>query len=392
MATLMVWSDTADGAKYGVDSNGRVTATRNFLIRITAGGQALTEPQRISLILNDSRIPRYNDLLFVTSALPAQYATTPPRVVTVDITLLGEEPNTYKATVEYGYSDNNTSSGEGIIDEDIPDETRERFPWEQDAEVSTSYGNATEVIPEYAKYMGNKSIAEVVSERGTSAAIQGTATDKLIMNTADDLFESPPTKKLHSAIVTISFNRLKENSWPTVATLNTVLFKVNREEMILRVGGVALPAMPAGTVMFNGWEASPSTHTYSKPWRKGKRHPFVPSEGYNNTKADITVYKYYTYIRYSLSFEFQPYGYLKYIANIGFRDKYDSPYENYSIPLSPILGPDGNAVTAPMRLDATGTAIAVDAPISDTRFQKYKYYDDVPFTPIVSTIPWVYAP
>jgi len=391
MATLMVWTDTAEGARYGVDNNGRVTATRNFLIRITSGGQALTEPQRISLILNDVRIPKYNDLLFVGTALPAQYATTPPRVVTVDITLLGEEPNTYKATVEYGYSDNNTSSGEGVIDEDIPDETRERFPWEQDAEVSTSYGNATEVTPEYAKYMGNKSLMDVINERGTSAAIQGTATDGPIWNTAQDFFEAPPTKKLHSATITISFSRLKENAWQTVSTLNTFLFKVNRESMILKVGGVALPAMPAGTIMFNGWDASPSTHTYSKQWRKGKRHPFVPTEGYNNTKHDITVYKYYTYTKYTLSFEYQPYGYIKYIANIGFRES-TTDLNNVRLPLCPILGPDGNAVTAPMRIDANGLSIPTDNPITDTRFQKYKYYDDLPFSAFVNTIPWVYTP
>jgi len=387
MATLLVWADIAEGTKYGVDNSGRVIATRHFLIRID-DGQTLTEPQRIALILNDPRIPRYDQLLFVGTALPAMYSLSPPKVVTIDVSLLGDEPNTYNVTIEYGYNETNAGSSEGGEPEDEPDETRERFPWEQDAEVNMSFGNSTEVTPETAGYMGNKSLDEVVAERGQPQAIQGTATEGPIWNTANDYFQSPPTKKLHTATMSISFSRLI--SWETVKTLNGFLFKVNRTGRTTWVDNIALDRFLPGTLMFVGWEASPSTYTDSRSWKKGKRHPFIIDEGYNNTKFDIAVYKYYTYWKYTLTFEYNPYGYIKYIPNIGFREiAFDSDASDGVIPLTPILGSDGTAITAPARLDVDGLAIPIDAPIGQSRFQKYKYYEDKDFT-FMDSIPWEY--
>lgn len=387
MATLRVFPDRADGNRYGVDQTGRVTATRVFLVKVE-GGQELSDPQRIALILNDSRIPRYNDLLFYNSAPPSMYAVATPRVMSIEVTLLNNEPNTYKCEIQYGYSDNNSSSG-GTPEEDAPDQTRERFPWEYDAEVNVNFGNGKEEIPEYAGFMGTKSLAEVVAERGKSTAIEGSVSNRFMMNTAKDLFQNPPTKILHAANITVSFNKLKSDKWSMVRALPSYLFKVANTPISITIDGVQLESFPAGTVMFMGFDTQPSTYTYNRTWKRGKIHPFEPSKGYNHTKFDITVYKYYSYTKYTLTFEHQPRGYIKYVANVGFRQLQMVAEPNVEKQF-PILQPDTQPITEPARLYPSGYAVPIENPVTDSWFQKYKYYDDGSFTPLLSAIPWEY--
>lgn len=389
-----VISDIVKGDKFGVDDQGRTTCTRNFIVKLEPVGNAtLSYSTKMSAILN-SGIPTSNSRLF-TDGVPA--GCTNPYVNSIEVTPeRDDDPFTYCVAVSYGYKDNEQSSQDDDKG-DEPDVDRERYPWEQNAEVELNFGNSKEVVPELAEYAGCLKLNEVIAEKGTGSALTSSTVTQPLKNTAGDGFKDPPTKSIRSGQIQISFNVLTEDTYWNADDFNESMFKVNLTDTNLIIDGASLFTIPAGCAQLVGFSSNSQTYTESKKWRPGKEHPFGKTVNgrvlKNTTKSELTAYRYWTYKKISITLEFREDGFVQYIENLGFRErKYVYSFRNLSnmtYSVETIKEPNTKQdVTEPIRLNDAGEAIW-DEDMQNVYFQKYRYYKTSLFS-FLNNIPWQY--
>lgn len=393
---LVIYADVASGTSYGVDSEGRITSFRNFLVHMKNHAIYANEPERISAILSHEEIPRFGDLLFSGTSLPNGY-TVSPTVVGIEVKLVTDsQPGNYRVVVSYGYKSNSNAFADFS---DEPGRTREKFPWEKGASVSLSTGGNAQEVAEIGTYYGTRTAKQARDERNSEDdKLPGTPNTNgegvYFANTAGDPYKNPPSIPKQTASMTIKFYRLDELPWEGLRDLNKKLFTVVDEEFAMTIGGdVENGGVPvlfaAGTLQFVGFGVTPMELTDSESWKKGKIHPFDPSKGTNDYNTDITVYRYFSYSEYTLQFEYKRTGYVLYLLNCGMRERIHNPTES-KYELVPI-SKNKIYITEPMPLDELGKSVDNDTSetidMSQHLFQKYSVYEYTKW-PFMSLIPW----
>lgn len=393
--TATVISNLVKSDKFGVDDQGRTTATRNFLVRITPSTTGLlTHPTKMASVLNASGVPKTGDRLF-DSAVPS--GMTNPYVNGIDVSPeRDDDPFTYLVAVTYGYKENNQATQDDDTG-DEPDLDRERYPWEQNAEVNLDFGSSREMVPEVAEYAGCLSLAEVEAERGKAGAITFDTVTQPLKNTAGDGFKDPPTKTIRSGNITINFNVLTNDTFWSADDFGESMFRVNLFDYDIVIDGASLFTVPAGCSQLVGFKVDNSTYVESKKWRPGKRHPFEKTDSTgrvmrNTTKTELTGYRYWTYKKITITIEYREDGYIHYIENLGFRERILTPnFRNIAASKYTLQAIKDTTtrkdITEPWKLNEDGRAMDFESPVERVFFQKYIYYKHSMF-PWINNIPW----
>lgn len=374
---MLVWADVASNSRYGVDNEGRITATRNFLVRFDDVTLYNSEPRKIYAILTHPDIPKYGEYLFDGEPLPAPY-TQQPRVTAITANLAQDsQPNDYRVVVEYGYASASTAGWSESGDE--PDRTRERFPWEMPTTLAMSWNGGIQETVELGKYYGTITATDAIAEKETEGdKTAGDAVDtRPFMNTADDYLKNIPVVNKATAVLTIEFSRLEGAPWIPASTIPAKLFCVSNSTTTVRYGVSEATnfVFPAGTLQLTGFGITPQALTDSATWRRNKEHPFDPSKGYNDYSTDITVYRYFTYHKYTLTFEYRKAGYMLYLLNCGMRQR-DAVGSKTLVPVAK----DKIYVTDPVPLNEAGMYVEGEGEDpSKQLFVKYFVYNLDPF-------------
>jgi len=389
-----------DGTRFGIDSHGRVVATKRILLKITGtpGSDVFSASVQACL----AALPAHGEVLI--SGSPA--SATNPYVIDISVEPVADDPKVFVATVEYGYQNLEVVSQDDD-DGDEPDVDRERYPWEQNADISIDISGGREVVPEGGWYNGCLTLAQVQGERGTSGALDFSGeTYRALLNTAGDPFKDPPTKMMRTGNLSIGFALLTDKGWGVTNFLDSYLHKVNIRSFVIGAGAESVTGsftVPAGCAQVVGFNCVSRTLTETKKWRPGKEHPFGKKKGLtvikNTTKTELTAYRYTPYYDVSISLEYREEGYLHYITNLGMRERVLAfvPYRYVNggyvgsgtvTTLRPILNADQEITTEPRRLDDNGVALPEDASIDDVYFLKYRYYGYADFSGFIDKIPW----
>jgi hypothetical protein len=380
MATLTVFADRAQGTKYGIDTEGRTIASRNFLVRINDYAD-LTTSDRVALILLDSRIPKYGNYLFTSTV----DGLTNPIVKTIDVQQEREnEPSIFKVAIEYGYSDTDNPDSETTDDIEDP---RERYPWEErpEVDISMTTKDYTRDLHYFVSTYKKADVASAMTDDDPPASdtMSGKLTE--FRNTAGDLLKDIPAVPNPVYTITISFNALEGDVKAQELVHDWDLYKctLNRTSFSINVVGTPITAK-IGHVLVQGLSAPMMKHTVTKSWKPGKKHPFDKknSKGntvYNNTNKEVSVSHHYPYNKITLTFELNPMGYSQYLLDVGFRQKLtDGKFG--------IIMRDKSAVTEPAKLDGEGKKLADDS--EEAFYQKYQTYEYSDIAGMIELIPW----
>lgn len=412
ITSTLIQSNLAKGASFGYDTQGRLTASVTYLVKLTGVVANSTIVEKITAVLATANVPQKGATL--TGGAPSN--TNPYATQIVAKPYADDEPHVFTVEVTYGYWDvNGPSQDDDTGDE--PDVDRERYPWEENAVIDIDIGNSREAVPEGGMYHGCLSLADVIAEKGTAGAIPTSGgTYQPIKNTAGDPFKDPPLKIMRSGSINISFAVVEAKTeyvdWRATNFLNNYLFKVNEAPFVI---GKDVPqsvtgtfTVPAGTCQVIGFSCVSKTYTETRKWRPGKPHPFGKKVALtvmtNRTKTELTATRYTPYYDITIKMEYREDGYIHYIQNMGMRELKTVPVPamwvngayssaGTAAVLQPIKTPTMENITEPWRLSSTGAALPIDA--TDVYFQKYVYYGYTAFSgagKFITNIPWIGIP